>query len=120
MDVWPNRLPAQFTSFVGRQREREEALGALASTRLLALTGAGGAGKTQLALEVAGASAEAFPDGGLAPLHRPKRMEVSTPSTTFVPHRATSGAPEDPTSCSLIVGEWDGGSDGFAVAIPLR
>jgi len=61
---WRHNLPERFTSFVGRASECEQALGALASTRLLVLTGAGGSGKTRLALEVAGASAESFPDGG--------------------------------------------------------
>lgn len=41
------------TSFVGREREITAISGALASTRLLTLTGAGGSGKTRLALEVA-------------------------------------------------------------------
>jgi predicted ATPase/DNA-binding CsgD family transcriptional regulator len=68
----PNNLPVQFTSFVGRAREREQVREALAGTRLLVLTGAGGAGKTRLALHVATDSAELFPDGAwwveLAPL----------------------------------------------------
>lgn len=70
--AWPNNLPLQFTSFVGRESERERALTALAGTRLLVLTGAGGVGKTRLALEVAAALERSFPDGAwwveLAPL----------------------------------------------------
>ncbi|HEY3842020.1 MAG TPA: LuxR C-terminal-related transcriptional regulator [Acidimicrobiales bacterium] len=70
--VWPNNLPEQLTSFVGRRREREQVRDALVSTRLLVLTGAGGAGKTRLARQVAAESAQFFPDGGwwveLAPL----------------------------------------------------
>ena len=62
--VWPNNLPEQLTSFVGRRREREQVRDALVSTRLLVLTGAGGAGKTRLARQVAAESAELFPDGG--------------------------------------------------------
>ncbi len=46
-------LPVQLTSFVGRQREIETVRDLLASSRLLTLTGAGGIGKTRLALEVA-------------------------------------------------------------------
>ena len=68
----PNNLPAQYTSFVGRTREREYAIDALASTRVLVLTGAGGSGKTRLSLEVASACTETCPDGvwwvDLAPL----------------------------------------------------
>jgi predicted ATPase/DNA-binding CsgD family transcriptional regulator len=63
VEGWRNNLPEQFTSFVGRAPECEHALGALASARLLALTGAGGSGKTRLALKVAGAAAGSFPDG---------------------------------------------------------
>jgi non-specific serine/threonine protein kinase len=45
-------VPAQLTSFVGRDREIELIQGLLASTRLLTLTGSGGSGKTRLAVEV--------------------------------------------------------------------
>jgi non-specific serine/threonine protein kinase len=59
-------------SFVGRERELVEVKRALATTRLLTLTGAGGAGKTRLALEAAGDVAALYPDGTwlveLAPL----------------------------------------------------
>ncbi|MCE6997583.1 AfsR family transcriptional regulator [Saccharothrix sp. S26] len=54
-------LPAQLTSFVGREREVREVGEALASSRLVTLTGPGGAGKTRLAVEVAsGAPDEVF------------------------------------------------------------
>ena len=45
-----HNLPAQRTSFVGREREMLELKRALAMTQLLTLTGAGGSGKTRLAL----------------------------------------------------------------------
>jgi non-specific serine/threonine protein kinase len=55
----PNNLPAQLSSFVGREAEIAEVKRLLASTRLLTLVGSGGAGKTRLALEVA---AEVVPE----------------------------------------------------------
>jgi predicted ATPase/DNA-binding SARP family transcriptional activator/DNA-binding CsgD family transcriptional regulator len=58
-----HNLPASLTSFVGREREIVEIKRTLSMTRLLTLTGAGGAGKTRLALEVARDVAGAYPDG---------------------------------------------------------
>jgi predicted ATPase/DNA-binding SARP family transcriptional activator/DNA-binding CsgD family transcriptional regulator len=58
-----HNLPAQRTSFVGREREMLEVKRALAMTRLLTLTGTGGSGKTRLALEVARDLVGAYPDG---------------------------------------------------------
>ena len=48
-----HNLPAQLTSFIGREREMAEVKRILTTTRLLTLTGAGGCGKTRLALQVA-------------------------------------------------------------------
>jgi predicted ATPase/DNA-binding SARP family transcriptional activator len=59
----PNNLPRQLTSFIGRERELAEAAALLRNSRLLTLTGAGGCGKTRLALELAGQRAEDFTDG---------------------------------------------------------
>jgi predicted ATPase/DNA-binding SARP family transcriptional activator/DNA-binding CsgD family transcriptional regulator len=58
-----HNLPAPRTSFVGRDREIVEEKRALSMTRLLTLTGAGGSGKTRLALEVARDCVGAYPDG---------------------------------------------------------
>lgn len=67
-----HNFPLQLTSFVGREREQAELRRRLAATRLLTLTGAGGIGKTRLALEVAGALVDGHADGvwlvDLAPL----------------------------------------------------
>jgi hypothetical protein len=49
----PNNLRLALTSFVGREREIREVKSGLLSARLLTLTGAGGSGKTRLALETA-------------------------------------------------------------------
>src|SRR5690348_1442001 len=58
-------LPVPVTPFVGRKRELEEARSLLSrdGVRLVTLTGAGGSGKTRLALEAAAAVADAFEDG---------------------------------------------------------
>jgi predicted ATPase/class 3 adenylate cyclase/DNA-binding winged helix-turn-helix (wHTH) protein len=48
-----NNLPIQVTSFVGRQRELAEVAELVETNRLVTLTGAGGVGKTRLALAVA-------------------------------------------------------------------
>jgi predicted ATPase/DNA-binding SARP family transcriptional activator/DNA-binding CsgD family transcriptional regulator/Tfp pilus assembly protein PilF len=67
-----HNLPIARTSFIGREIETLEVKRLLAMTRLLTLTGAGGCGKTRLALEVAGDLIGAYPDGmwlvDLAPL----------------------------------------------------
>src|SRR3954452_18299628 len=53
LDAFPNNLPGQPTSFVGRAQALEHRREPPAKTRLLSLPGAGGAGKTRLALQVA-------------------------------------------------------------------
>jgi predicted ATPase/DNA-binding SARP family transcriptional activator/DNA-binding CsgD family transcriptional regulator len=58
-----HNLTAPRTSFVGREREIVEIKRTLAMTRLMTITGAGGSGKTRLALEVARDLVGAYPDG---------------------------------------------------------
>ena len=65
-------LPAQVTSFVGREVELSLVSDRLTGYRLVTLTGPGGAGKTRLAVEVAAGCVGAMPGGvwvaELAPL----------------------------------------------------
>ncbi|HXT36906.1 MAG TPA: tetratricopeptide repeat protein [Chloroflexota bacterium] len=67
-----HNLPIPVTSFIGREREQAEVLGLLDDARLVTLVGAGGVGKTRLAVAVASVLVERFPDGvwltELAPL----------------------------------------------------
>jgi predicted ATPase/DNA-binding SARP family transcriptional activator len=56
-------LPAQLTSFVGREDELVLLGGLLAESRLVTLTGPGGAGKTRLAIEASAALVAELPDG---------------------------------------------------------
>ncbi|MBT2389777.1 tetratricopeptide repeat protein [Streptomyces sp. ISL-1] len=61
--VHRHNLPAQMTSFIGREREIAEVEELLARSKLLTLTGPGGCGKTRLALAVAARHVEAVRDG---------------------------------------------------------
>ena len=49
-----HNLPAQLSSFIGREREIEQVTALLDQHRLVSLTGSGGTGKTRLALAAAG------------------------------------------------------------------
>ena len=77
-------LPAASSSLVGRRREIEAIAAALRGSRLLTLVGAGGVGKSRLALEAARAIQETFEDGvwwvDLSSLNDP----------AFVPHAAAA------------------------------
>lgn len=63
LEVLPNNLPAQVTTFIGRAGEMAEVKRLLGTTRLLTLTGPGGTGKTRLSLQVAADVLETFPHG---------------------------------------------------------
>ncbi len=63
VDAFPNNLPVQLTSFIGRERELQEARERLASARLLTLIGPGGTGKTRLSLQLAADLLPSFSDG---------------------------------------------------------
>src|SRR6202049_1896453 len=58
-----HNLPYQLTSFIGREQEIARLEELVTANRLVTLTGAGGAGKTRLAIEVASRLTDAFPDG---------------------------------------------------------
>jgi predicted ATPase/DNA-binding CsgD family transcriptional regulator len=58
-----HNLPAQVSSFIGREEELGAIRQRLRETRLLTLTGPGGTGKTRLALQAAGAELDRFADG---------------------------------------------------------
>ncbi len=64
--VWRRQrtnLPASLTSFVGREAEIAALVQRLTQVRLLTLGGIGGVGKTRLALTVARAALDRYPDG---------------------------------------------------------
>jgi len=68
----PNNLPAELTSFVGREPQLAELRRLLHRSRLITLTGPGGAGKTRLALRLGAELLDRYPEGAwvvdLAPL----------------------------------------------------
>jgi len=63
LDTMPNNLPGELTSFVGRRTELARIGDSLERARLLTLTGAGGCGKTRLALQAAADAIDHHPDG---------------------------------------------------------
>lgn len=75
LDSFPNNLPTQLTSFIGRENEIAEVKHKLELHRLVTLTGSGGTGKTRLSLQVAADLLEKFDHGvwfiELAPLTDP-------------------------------------------------
>jgi predicted ATPase/DNA-binding CsgD family transcriptional regulator len=101
----PNHnLPAELTRFVGRERELATIQAMLAKARLLTLTGAGGVGKTRLAIEVAGQVLDAFPDGvwlvELAAITDPARLEDAVARTLGV--REEPGRPLSDTLAAAL------------------
>src|ERR1700731_3747796 len=79
--VVSTRLPAQLTSFVGRAAQLTQLQELLAQNRVVTLTGAGGVGKTRLAIQVAAGMATEFSDGvwyvDLAPITDPELVPVT-------------------------------------------
>jgi predicted ATPase/class 3 adenylate cyclase len=63
LELTPNNLPQQATSFIGRERELTEAKALLERTRLVTLLGMGGMGKTRLSLQIAADVMDRYPDG---------------------------------------------------------
>src|SRR5215831_4045828 len=88
-----NNLPSQVSSFIGRDAELAEVRRLVAGSRLVTLTGAGGAGKTRLGLQAAAGLLDGSGDGvwfaDLAPLQDPDLV------TATVAH--VLGIREDPS-----------------------
>jgi len=91
LDCRPNNLPAQTTSFIGREGElaavREEL--SRPEVRLLTLTGPGGSGKTRLGLQVAAEVLDDFEHGvyfvALAPISDPALVVPTIAQTLVIP-----------------------------------
>ena len=84
----PHNLPLELSSFVGRKEEIAEVKRLLGEVRLLTLTGAGGCGKTPLALAVASDMVSDHEDGvwlvELAPLSDPELVPQAVASALEV------------------------------------
>jgi transcriptional regulator with XRE-family HTH domain len=94
-----HNLPVQLTSFIGREWQVEDVAGLLGGRPLLTLIGAGGVGKTRLALEVATRVVSEYPDGvwfvDLAPLADPALVAQSVAVAVGV--RAGASRPVEET-----------------------
>ncbi len=99
--VAAEHLPVQLTSFIGRQAEMNGIREALADNRLVTLTGAGGAGKTRLAIQVATTVATEFADGvwyvDLASITNPDVVPVTAARALGLPDQ-----PGQPTMDVLL------------------
>ena len=84
-----HNVPSQFTSFVGRGAQLGEVGKLLAGNRLVTLTGAGGAGKTRLGVEVANQVAGDYGEGvwyvDLAPITDPDLVAVEVARALGLP-----------------------------------
>ena len=84
-----HNLPVQLTSLIGREAELSTVKRALADSRLVTLTGVGGAGKSRLALQAAGDLLKEYADGAwlveLAPLSEPERVPSAVASGLAIP-----------------------------------
>ncbi|MGD0878306.1 MAG: helix-turn-helix domain-containing protein [Anaerolineales bacterium] len=58
-----SNLPSLITSFIGRGKEQRELISLLKKNRLVTLAGAGGMGKTRLAIQVGHQQLHAYPEG---------------------------------------------------------
>ncbi|MDT5292967.1 MAG: hypothetical protein QOF88_7856, partial [Mycobacterium sp.] len=87
--VVSQNLPVQLTSFVGRDAEGIQLRELLTENRVVTLTGAGGVGKTRLAVQVANQLADEYADGvryvDLAPITDPELVAVTVARALGLP-----------------------------------
>jgi predicted ATPase/class 3 adenylate cyclase/DNA-binding CsgD family transcriptional regulator len=87
--VGGHNFPVQLTSFVGRGAQMTDLEKLLVDNRLVTLTGAGGAGKTRLGVEIAARIAAEYADGvwyvDLAPITHPAVVAVAVARALGLP-----------------------------------
>jgi predicted ATPase/DNA-binding SARP family transcriptional activator len=93
LEAFAHNLPAQWTRFIGREQAMAEVKRLLSASRLLTLTGAGGSGKTRLALQVAADLLEGYADG----VWLVEVASLSDPALVPRTMAATLSLREDPT-----------------------
>lgn len=97
ISAFPNNLPVQLTSFIGRQAELKAIRDLLMQqgSRLITLIGPGGTGKTRLSLQTAADLIDRFRDGvffiDLAPIREPESVLAAIARTVEL--RETSDRP---------------------------
>jgi predicted ATPase/DNA-binding CsgD family transcriptional regulator len=99
-------LPAQVSSFIGREAELAAVCALVGRARLVTLTGAGGAGKTRLGLQVAAGLLDGAGDGvwfaDLAPVADPDLVAVTVANMLGV--RQQPGRPVADTVAEAVGG----------------
>jgi predicted ATPase/DNA-binding CsgD family transcriptional regulator len=102
-----DNLPAEVTRFVGRRRELPVLATAIEHHRLVTLRGAGGVGKTRLALRAAHDARDRFADGcwlvGLSALRTPELLARTVAGALGLPDEALGGALDGAFGGSLDV-----------------
>jgi len=92
----PNNLPAQQAGFVGRGRELSELRRLVKDSRLVTLTGAGGAGKTRLAIQLAAELLDGSGDGVWLVELAPVSNEDAVASTILDVLKMATGSGQSP------------------------
>jgi predicted ATPase/class 3 adenylate cyclase/DNA-binding CsgD family transcriptional regulator len=85
-------LPVQLTSFIGREAQILEVHGILADNRLVTLTGAGGSGKTRLAIQAASELGDDVRYVDLAPITDPELVPVAMARVLGLPDQPDRSA----------------------------
>jgi predicted ATPase/class 3 adenylate cyclase len=93
LDARLHNLPVQLTTFVGREMQTLEVGRLVRSSSLLTLTGAGGCGKTRLALQVAADVLDDFADG----IWLTELARLTDPQLVAQEVARVTGAPDDST-----------------------